>query len=93
MDQIPAIFAGYPIHFAGSDDTTPPGCTLIITTVLDLLTTYIIRDGEVIGRIEVQRDRQYGYAGNRLKGGYLVGMADSATLGARIVARADIEGA
>ncbi|MEV5819346.1 hypothetical protein AB0L22_09235 [Micromonospora haikouensis] len=86
MSDLPAILNGLPIHWAGVDSTTPDGCTLAVTTYLDILITYIVRDGQVIGRIENSRDRQVGYAGDRLKGGYLIGYGDSETLGRKIAA-------
>ena len=86
MSDLPAILNDLPIHWAGVDSTTPDGCTLATTTYLGIPTTYVIRDGQVIGRIEISRGQQVGYAGDRLKGGYLIGYGDSETLGRRIAA-------
>jgi hypothetical protein len=49
-----------------------------------MLTTYIIRNGCIIGRIETNLGRQIGYAGDRLKGGTLLGAGDLQTLAAKI---------
>lgn len=83
-DTLPAILNELDVRWTGVDSTTPAGCTLATAVYLDIPTTYVIRDGQVIGRIEIINDQQVGYAGNRLKGGYLVGTADSRTLGERI---------
>jgi hypothetical protein len=83
----PTVLRGLPVHFQGVDDTTPPGCTIFTTTLLDLLTTYILRDDVIIGRVEHTQDMP-GYAGRGLKGGSLVGFGDFTELAARIAARA-----
>lgn len=69
------IFQGLPVYFEGVDDSTPDDCTLFTTTVFDQLTTYILRDGKVIGRIEHTQDN-HGYAGSALKGGSFVGSGE-----------------
>jgi hypothetical protein len=86
MTEIPPILDGLPILWSGVDATTPDGCTLVSTEYLGMPTTYIIRDGRVIGRIEIHRGRQVGYAGDLLKSGYLIGSGDSETLAAKIAA-------
>lgn len=87
MADVPAILNGLPVLWAGVDDTTPAGCSLVVTEYLGLPTTFLIRDGHVIGRIEVHRGQQVGYAGDRLKGGTLVVGGDSLALGRKIVAQ------
>ncbi|MEV1013827.1 hypothetical protein AB0I89_24040 [Micromonospora sp. NPDC049801] len=86
MTETPAILADLPIHWSGVDATTPDGCTLATTVYLGIPTTYVIRAGQVIGRSEISDGRQAGYAGDRLKGGYLIGFGDSQSLGERIAA-------
>lgn len=71
--MIPTILNGLPIHWQGTDDTTPDGCTLITTVVLGIPTTYVLRGDQVIGRVEAGVNSQNGYAGPGLKGGYWVG--------------------
>ena len=82
------ILNGLPCHWQGVDSTTPDGCTLYATTYLGISTTYILRDGQVIGRIEFADGRQDGYVGTRLKGGSWVGSGDSTSLGRKIADRA-----
>lgn len=84
MTDLPAIFTGLPIYWTGVDDFTPAGCTLVATKVFDIATTYILRDGEVIGRIEISRTSQNGYTGSKLKGGRFVGSGEFASLAAKI---------
>jgi hypothetical protein len=67
--MLPAILNGLPIHWHGIDDNTPAGCELAVTTVVGIPTTYLIRDGQVIGRIEAVGTGQNGYVGGTLKGG------------------------
>lgn len=86
MTDLPAVLNDLTIDWSGVDSTTPAGCTLATAVHLGIPTTYVIRDGQVIGRIEISRGQQTGYAGERLKGGYLVGYGDSQTLAERIAA-------
>jgi hypothetical protein len=86
------ILYSLPCHWQGTDDTTPDGCTLYVTTYLGIVTTYILRDGQVIGRVEVAGNRQDGYVGGRLKGGARVGSGDFVSVAQRIADRADKEG-
>ncbi len=81
--DLPAIFAGLPIYFHGVDDTTPPGCQIVTTSVFDQLTTYLLRDGQVIGRIEHTQDMD-GYLGTTLKGGGHIGTGEFTQLAQRI---------
>lgn len=67
--DLPVIFNGLPIHWHGTDDNTPADCTLVVTEVMGIATTYLLRDGEVIGRIEGQGATQNAYIGAGLKGG------------------------
>lgn len=83
-DNVPDILRRERILRQGVDDTTPAGCTLITAEVLGLATTYVLRDGVVLGRIEANRGYQYGYAGGGLKGGYFLGISDSTTLAQRV---------
>lgn len=71
--DLPDIFRNLPIHFHGTDSRTPDGCTLVCTEVVGLATTYVLRDGQVLGRIEAQGITQTAYAGPSLKGGSYVG--------------------
>lgn len=87
--MIPTILNGLPIYWQGTDDSTPAGCTSIATEVLGISTTYIVRDGHVIGRIEYTGDTILGYAGAGLKGGYFLGTGLTGVLAEKIVARAD----
>lgn len=80
----PDIFDGLPCHWAGVDDTTPAGCMLFVTTVLGLVTTYVLRDGQVIGRVENDGGRLCGYVGQGLKGGQFVGLGHSSQLAQKI---------
>jgi hypothetical protein len=80
------IFQGLPVYFEGVDDSTPDGCTLFTTTVLDQPTTYILRNGKVIGRIEHTQDN-HGYAGSALKGGSFVGSGEFGALAEKIAER------
>lgn len=82
--MIPPVLDGLPIHWQGTDDSTPDGCTQIVTTVLGLTTTYLIRDGQILGRIEIDGNRMNGYVGSGLKGGRWVGSGDSAGLANKI---------
>jgi hypothetical protein len=91
MSNLPTVLSGLPIHWRGVDDSTPAGCESIVTDVLGISTTYIVRDEEILGRIEYTRDRVSGYAGSGLKGGYYLGTALTASLAERIVARADAD--
>lgn len=88
----PAILDGERIIiWVGVDSTTPSGCTLVVAEVLGILTTYIMRDDAILGRIEIHDGgQQHGYVGARLKGGELVmGFGqDSRTLAEAIVSRA-----
>ena len=84
MTQLPKILDGLPVHWAGVDDTTPDGCSLTVTTLLGKPTTYVIRNGQVIGRIESDDLSLIGYAGGGLKGGSLIGWGDFAALAAKI---------
>jgi hypothetical protein len=83
--EIPDILRRERIHWQGVDSTTPPGCTLIAAEVLGVATTYVLRGGTVLGRIEAHTSGQAGYVGDRLKGGYCLGPGDSTTLAQRIV--------
>ncbi|GGN39030.1 hypothetical protein FHR83_006811 [Actinoplanes campanulatus] len=83
--EIPDILRHERIFWQGVDSTTPPGCTLITAEVLGLATTYVLRDGNVLGRIETHGSGQAGYVGDRLKGGYYRGAGDATTLAQRIV--------
>lgn len=85
------FFSGLPIFWQGEDDSTPEGCTLVCTKVVGLPTTYILRAGEVIGRVEADGFRQLGYVGSGLQGGRYVGCGDFYGLAQRIVQRADKE--
>ena len=79
------ILNDLPCHWAGSDDTTPDGCTLYATTYLGVPTTYILRDGRIIGRVEqygVTRER--GWFGNGLKGGVYLGSGSFGALAQKI---------
>jgi hypothetical protein len=84
--MIPNILNGFPIHWQGVDDTTPPGCTLFVTEVLGLLTAYVLRDEEVIGRVEISKNDFHGYVGGGLKGGRFVGRGDFTKLTEAIAA-------
>jgi hypothetical protein len=84
--SIPTILNGLPIHWQGVDDTTPPGCTLLITEVVGLPTAYVLRAGEVIGRVETSRNDFHGYVGGGLKGGRYVGRGDFTKLTETIAA-------
>lgn len=85
--MIPSILNDLPIHWQGTDSSTPDGCTLIATLVLGIPTTYVVRDGEVIGRVEVHRGSQSGYAGSGLKGGYYIGSGLFRNLAEKIAVR------
>lgn len=85
--NIPAVLNGLPIHWQGTDDTTPTGCTLIVTEVVGLPTTYVLRNGEVIGRVEVMNDYFNGYVGTGLKGGRYIGRGDFSGLTEEIAAK------
>jgi len=78
------ILNDLPCHWQGTDDSTPDGCTLFATVCLGIATTYILRDGQVIGRVEHERNGQHGYAGGRLKGGERVGSGDFTRLAQKI---------
>jgi hypothetical protein len=80
---VPGILTGHQILFEGVDDTTPAGCTIVTAMVLGTMSTYIIRDGAVIGRIE-HVGQQAGYVGTALKGGNWIGSGDSTELGEKI---------
>ena len=84
--DIPPILKDLPIHWQGTDDSTPDGCVSIVTEVLGISTTYIVRDGEVLGRIEYTRDTVAGYAGAGLKGGRFLGIGLTGTLAEKIAA-------
>jgi hypothetical protein len=84
--DIPTILNGLPIHWQGVDDSTPDGCTLIVTEVVGLPTTYVLRDNEVIGRVGADKTRQYGYVGAGLKGGQYIGRGVFYELAAKIAA-------
>jgi len=83
MSDLPDILTGLPIHWRGVDDSTPPGCEMIATTVLGMVVTYVVRDGVVLGRIEAGG---HGYVGDRLKGGTFIGSGLHADLAAKIAA-------
>jgi hypothetical protein len=89
MTSLPAILRDLPIHWQGADDSAPDGCVSIATVVLGISTTYIVRAGVVLGRIEYTRDTVHGYAGSGLKGGRFVGTDLTAALAEKIVAYAD----
>lgn len=83
-------FRGLPIHWDGVDSTTPDRCTLVVTTVVGLITCYVLRDGEIIGRTEIHDDNRFhGYIGTGLKGGYYVGTGYATELQARIAKEAN----
>lgn len=67
------ILRDLPIHWRGVDSQTPEGCELFVTEVLGLPTTYILRDGVILGRIESAGIRLSGYVGGSLKGGEFIG--------------------
>jgi hypothetical protein len=67
---------GLPVLWRGTDDTTPAGCELIVTEVVGIPTTYLLRDDQIIGRVEGQGRFMIGYVGDTLKGGYYVGTGD-----------------
>jgi hypothetical protein len=85
--DIPKTLAGLPIHWEGTDDSTPAGCTLLSTVVLGIPTTYILRNGAVIGRVEAGTTSQNGYAGAGLKGGIWVGSGGFSRLAQAIAER------
>ncbi len=82
--DLPAILKDLPIHWQGTDDSTPDDCVSIGTEVLGISTTYLVRGGEVIGRIEYTRDSIRAYAGSGLKGGYYVGIGLTSDLNRKI---------
>ncbi len=86
--EIPDILRRERILWQGIDDTTPAHCTLITAEVLGLVTTYVLGDGEVLGRIESDDGAQNGYAGAGLKGGHFLGTGGSTELAQRIVEHA-----
>jgi hypothetical protein len=81
---IPDSFRGLTIHWHGVDSTTPAGCTMLVTEVLGIATTYILRDGDIIGRIEMAGATINGYAGPGLKGGGYLGSSTYEDLARRI---------
>lgn len=85
------ILNDLPCHWQGTDSTTPNGCTLYATVYLGIATTYILRDGQVIGRVEHEKANQHGYVGGRLKGGERVGSGDFTRLAQAIADRAGKE--
>lgn len=68
-EMLPDILNGLPIHWRGTDNSTPAGCELVVTTVVGIATTYLLRNGQVIGRIEAVGSGQNAYIGDNLKGG------------------------
>lgn len=70
---LPDVFRNLPIHWQGNDGSTPAGCTLVCTEVVGLVTTYVLRDGQIIGRLETAGCCWNAYAGSTLKGGAYVG--------------------
>ena len=86
MTDLPSALQPLPVYFHGVDDTTPADCTMFTTSVLHILTTYVLRDGQIIGRIEHTQDMP-GYAGSTLKGGTLIGFGEFTELAAKIAAR------
>lgn len=90
----PDIFARETIAFEGVDSTTPPGCTLISMAVLGVFTTYLLRDGVVLGRVETPPVGQGGhnvYAGSGLKGGQWLGSAGFSATGFELILQASGE--
>ncbi|GAA0494026.1 hypothetical protein Ade02nite_20800 [Paractinoplanes deccanensis] len=87
--MIPGILKHERIMWEGVDSSTPDGCTMVTAHVLGVVATYVLRDGQVLGRIENIEGRNSGYAGSTLKGGYFLGQADDATLARRIADYAD----
>jgi hypothetical protein len=43
---------GNPVHWSGVDSTTPEGFTLASVEYLGIVRTYLLREGEIVGRIE-----------------------------------------
>jgi hypothetical protein len=92
--DLPGILRALPIHWHGSDDNTPAGCTLVVTEVLGIGTTYLCRDGAVIGRIEGRGAQQNAYVGDGLKGGHWAGSTGTFyELAARVADHRDKENA
>lgn len=87
------IFKNERILWQGTDDTTPEGCSLVLAEVLGIARTYLLRDGAVIGRVEIHGTGQTAHvsawAGPNLIGGVSVGfvLASSEEGFARILAR------
>jgi hypothetical protein len=82
--ELPDALKDLPIYWQGVDDATPAGCRLVTTKLLGIVTTYVLRDEGIIGRVELSERGQNGYIGLRLNGGTWIGYNDSATLNARI---------
>lgn len=87
-----AVLAGLPCQWQGADDTTPVGCTLYVTQVMELPITYILRDDCVIGRVEASGRSHIGYIGAGIKGGTFVGSGEFTRLAQKIADRAVAEG-
>lgn len=82
--MIPDILRNLSIHWQGVDDSTPAGCTLVCAEIVGLATTYVLRDGQIIGRVESAGSSQNGYIGSGLKGGGFIGSGPFYELVSRI---------
>lgn len=69
------------VLFEGVDSTTPDGCTIKACIVLGVETTYLLRDGLVLGRVESNAMRSHSglsaYVGDRMKGGKFIGTSQT----------------
>lgn len=65
----PIAFRGTEIHWAGTDDSTPPGCTIVVASVVGIPRTYLVKNDEIIGRVELNTPGVRAYVGGGLLGG------------------------
>jgi hypothetical protein len=84
----PAILRSEIVTFEGTDDTCPEGCTIVVAQVLGIVTTYVLRGDDVIGRYISDGHRYTAYAGPGLMGGAIVGFTDDALAAARAIVAA-----
>lgn len=77
----PQILQGFKLAFEGVDSRTPPGYTLAVARVVGIWTIYLVKDGSIVGRVEIRRGWRYLYAGSGTKGGQFRGVADDDTTG------------
>lgn len=63
---------GEPVIWSGVDSSTPDGFTVAVVEVLGLMRTYLLRDGNVVGRAEAQGGRSIASIGDRVLGGQAI---------------------